>query len=303
MAAAEAQACGTPVVAFRRGALGEVIADGRDRLPGRARRPAGGRRRRQRRRRDLAPGVPRPCRDASSTWNGAWTPMSSSTGGWSAGAAAVAGQWLTPGTGSPGGWRSSRAPAGESEPPPRKPRRRRARTSCSPPATPRRSARSPGASATPAAQATAVPADVSQAGDVAAPVRRRREAGSRSRRWSARPRVLTSAPFAETTPEIWERDAPGQPDGLVPVLPRGVHRHAAGRRRADRQHRLALRCLRAPRSSPDWPLTTSPSTASSGSPRRSRWRARRTASAPSASARAPSTPRCCAGPIPTSAPA
>lgn len=29
MAAAEAQACGTPVVAFRRGALGEVIADGR----------------------------------------------------------------------------------------------------------------------------------------------------------------------------------------------------------------------------------------------------------------------------------
>ena len=28
MAAAEAQACGTPVVAFRRGALGEVIADG-----------------------------------------------------------------------------------------------------------------------------------------------------------------------------------------------------------------------------------------------------------------------------------
>ena len=29
MAAAEAQACGTPVVGFRRGALGEVIADGR----------------------------------------------------------------------------------------------------------------------------------------------------------------------------------------------------------------------------------------------------------------------------------
>ena len=28
MAAAEAQACGTPVVAFSRGALGEVIADG-----------------------------------------------------------------------------------------------------------------------------------------------------------------------------------------------------------------------------------------------------------------------------------
>jgi glycosyltransferase involved in cell wall biosynthesis len=28
MVAAEAQACGTPVVAFRRGALGEVIADG-----------------------------------------------------------------------------------------------------------------------------------------------------------------------------------------------------------------------------------------------------------------------------------
>jgi glycosyltransferase involved in cell wall biosynthesis len=28
MAAAEAQACGTPVVAFRRGALGEVITDG-----------------------------------------------------------------------------------------------------------------------------------------------------------------------------------------------------------------------------------------------------------------------------------
>jgi glycosyltransferase involved in cell wall biosynthesis len=28
MAAAEAQACGTPVVAFRRGALGEVISDG-----------------------------------------------------------------------------------------------------------------------------------------------------------------------------------------------------------------------------------------------------------------------------------
>src|SRR5207302_10011217 len=28
MVAAEAQACGTPVVAFRRGALGEVVADG-----------------------------------------------------------------------------------------------------------------------------------------------------------------------------------------------------------------------------------------------------------------------------------
>ena len=28
MAAAEAQACGTPVAAFRRGAVGEVIADG-----------------------------------------------------------------------------------------------------------------------------------------------------------------------------------------------------------------------------------------------------------------------------------
>ena len=28
MVAAEAQACGTPVVAFRRGALGEVIVDG-----------------------------------------------------------------------------------------------------------------------------------------------------------------------------------------------------------------------------------------------------------------------------------
>jgi UDP-glucose:tetrahydrobiopterin glucosyltransferase len=28
MAAAEAQACGTPVVAFRRGGLGEVIMDG-----------------------------------------------------------------------------------------------------------------------------------------------------------------------------------------------------------------------------------------------------------------------------------
>ena len=38
MVAAEAQACGTPVVAFRRGALDEVIVDGDDGLPGRARR-------------------------------------------------------------------------------------------------------------------------------------------------------------------------------------------------------------------------------------------------------------------------
>ena len=29
MVAAEAQACGTPVVAFKRGALGEVVVDGR----------------------------------------------------------------------------------------------------------------------------------------------------------------------------------------------------------------------------------------------------------------------------------
>ena len=38
MVAAEAQACGTPVVAFDRGALGEVIVDERDRVPGRSRR-------------------------------------------------------------------------------------------------------------------------------------------------------------------------------------------------------------------------------------------------------------------------
>ena len=37
MAAADAQACGTPVVAFQRGGLSEIIVDWRDRLPGRAR--------------------------------------------------------------------------------------------------------------------------------------------------------------------------------------------------------------------------------------------------------------------------
>ena len=40
------------------------------------------------------------------------------------------------------------------------------------------------------------------------------------------------------------RDASGQPDGLVSLLSCGVHRHDPGRRRADRQHRLAVRRLR-----------------------------------------------------------
>ena len=39
--------------------------------------------------------------------------------------------------------------------------------------------------------------------------------------------VLTRAPFAETTPEMWERDARGQPDRFVPLLSRGVHRHGS----------------------------------------------------------------------------
>ena len=37
--------------------------------------------------------------------------------------------------------------------------------------------------------------------------------------------VLTPAPFAGTTSATVARDARGQPDGYLPVLSRGVHRH------------------------------------------------------------------------------
>ena len=83
MAAAEAQACGTPVVAFRRGALSEVIADGvtgflvpPDDVQALPSMRSGGR-----------PGFRvRPAATtpkAISTWNGAWTLTSGSTGRWS----------------------------------------------------------------------------------------------------------------------------------------------------------------------------------------------------------------------------
>ena len=85
MAAAEAQACGTPVVAFRRGGLGEVIMDGVTGFlvpPGdiqaAAEAVAAGGRALARR-----PAASTP--SASSTWSGAWTRTSGSTGEWPAG--------------------------------------------------------------------------------------------------------------------------------------------------------------------------------------------------------------------------
>ena len=56
--------------------------------------------------------------------------------------------------------------------------------------------------------------------------------------------VLTPAPFVANDPGGLGADAGGQSDRLIPLLSRCVRRDAGRRRRTDRQHRVAFRCLR-----------------------------------------------------------
>ena len=76
--------------------------------------------------------------------------------------------------------------------------------------------------------------------------------------------------------------ARNQPHGVVSLLPFGLPRDVPSRRRADRQHRIAIGHLRDREVPRARRVQHSPSTASSGSPRRLPPRARGRASARSA---------------------
>ena len=99
MVAAEAQACGTPVVAFRRGALDEVILDG---VTGFLVAPddiAAAAEAVTQDGRALALGMPRACRTATSTWSSVSTRTNGSTGespmlAWRRQSMADTGHWL-----------------------------------------------------------------------------------------------------------------------------------------------------------------------------------------------------------------
>ena len=152
-------------------------------------------------------------------------------------------QWLRRGIGSRDGWRSSPAPAAGSGPPPRgdrggrrarrpgRPRRRGARTAVA------RRIRDAGGEATP------VPTDVSSVERRRAPVCRGRGSGP-ARGSRLRGRRADAGAVDGDDPGDLGGDAGGQPDRLVPLLSRRIHRDAGRRRRTDRQHRVAVRRLR-----------------------------------------------------------
>ena len=165
MVAAEAQACGTPVVAFDRGALGEVVVDGRtgflvapddiDAAADAVKRASGLSRSECRAHAERQPG-------SRAEPRGSRTALRGSRRRWFR----SRGPWLSRGIGSRGGWRWSRGPAAGSAPRPPRPSRPPALTSCLPPVTGEAldavaaRIRDSGGEATPA------PTDVSKADDV-----------------------------------------------------------------------------------------------------------------------------------------
>ena len=74
-------------------------------------------------------------------------------------------------------------------------------------------------------EATPVPTDVSKIEEVERLFATAAQAGRLTALVCAAG-VLTSAPFSRDHVGHLGRDAGDQPDGLVPVLPRGIHRHA-----------------------------------------------------------------------------
>ena len=92
-------------------------------------------------------------------------------------------------------------------------------------------------------EATPVPADVSQVQDVERLFAAAARGGPLSRA-GLRGRRADVGAVRRNDAEIWEETLRVNLTGLIPLLPRRVHRHAPGRRRTDRQHRLAVGRLR-----------------------------------------------------------
>ena len=236
----------------------------RDRLPGRARRHPGGRGRVRQDDRDLARGVPRPCRTPSrpGTESGrSRTALPASRQRRRAGSRGPMGDpaALAGGTGRGGHGRQP----GDRSRHRRGPGRRPARTSSSRPAT---ATLSPASPARIQARRRRRPRPCrptsSKADRRRAPVCRRR-AGRPARRPGLRGRRADVRAVRGDHAGDLGGDARGQPDRLVPVLPRGIHRHARRRARDGSSTSPRSRASTPPRSSPGWPPTTSPSTGSS----------------------------------------